>query len=68
MSYTIHVSGLAPQTSDTTLHDFFSCEFDVIYRWAILTVKVCGKLTSVKKSGTEADITFEKQSAMRTAL
>lgn len=28
----------------------------------------CGKLQSVKKHGTEADITFEKQSAMRTAL
>ena len=51
--YSIHVAGLAPTTSEQTLHDFFS---------------FCGKLTSVKKSGTEADITFEKQSAMRTAL
>ncbi|BEJ12171.1 hypothetical protein CspHIS471_0206310 [Cutaneotrichosporon sp. HIS471] len=51
--YTIHVSGLAPETSETKLHDFFS---------------FCGKLQSVKKHGTEADITFEKQSAMRTAL
>ncbi|EKC97579.1 hypothetical protein A1Q2_08117 [Trichosporon asahii var. asahii CBS 8904] len=52
-SYTVHVSGLAPETTDTKLSDFFS---------------FCGKLTSVKKNGTEADITFEKQSAMRTAL
>jgi hypothetical protein len=51
--FTIHVSGLAPETSETKLHDFFS---------------FCGKLQSVKKHGTEADITFEKQSAMRTAL
>lgn len=35
---------------------------------ASLTRSFCGKLTSVKKNGTEADITFEKQSAMRTAL
>ncbi|RSH84768.1 uncharacterized protein EHS24_006293 [Apiotrichum porosum] len=51
--YTIHVSGLAPETTEAKLHDFFS---------------FCGKLTSVKKFGTEADITFEKQSAMRTSL
>ncbi|TYJ53735.1 hypothetical protein B9479_005643 [Cryptococcus floricola] len=52
-SYTIHVSGLAPETTEDKLHDFFS---------------FCGKLTSVKKSGSEADITFEKLSAMRTSL
>ncbi|TXT10644.1 hypothetical protein VHUM_02149 [Vanrija humicola] len=51
--YTIHVSGLAPTTDETKLADFFS---------------FCGKLTSVKKSGTEADITFEKLSAQKTAL
>lgn len=51
--YTIHVAGLAPETTEDRLRDFFS---------------FCGKLTSVKKSGTEADITFEKLSAMKTSL
>ncbi|WWC86151.1 uncharacterized protein L201_001024 [Kwoniella dendrophila CBS 6074] len=51
--YTIHVSGLAIETTEDKLHDFFS---------------FCGKLVSVKKSGNEADITFEKLSAMRTSL
>ncbi|WVQ97184.1 hypothetical protein IAU59_004294 [Kwoniella sp. CBS 9459] len=51
--YTIHVSGLATETTEDKLHDFFS---------------FCGKLVSVKKSGNEADITFEKLSAMRTSL
>ncbi|WOO82373.1 Protein vip1 [Vanrija pseudolonga] len=51
--YTIHVSGLSATTDETKLADFFS---------------FCGKLTSVKKSGTEADITFEKLSAQKTAL
>ncbi|KAL7419237.1 hypothetical protein Q5752_006074 [Cryptotrichosporon argae] len=51
--YSIHVSGLAPETSEDKLNDFFS---------------FCGKLVSVKKAGSEADITFEKLSAMRTAL
>ncbi|WRT64055.1 uncharacterized protein IL334_000983 [Kwoniella shivajii] len=51
--YTIHVSGLATETTEDKLHDFFS---------------FCGKLVSVKKSGSEADITFEKLSAMRTSL
>ncbi|WVW82199.1 hypothetical protein I302_104205 [Kwoniella bestiolae CBS 10118] len=51
--YTIHVSGLATETTEDKLHDFFS---------------FCGKLISVKKTGNEADITFEKLSAMRTSL
>lgn len=51
--YTIHVAGLAPETTEEKLHDFFS---------------FCGKLVSVKKSGSTADITFEKLSAMRTSL
>lgn len=51
--YTIHVAGLAPETSTEKLHDFFS---------------FCGKLLSVKKEGTTAEITFEKLSAMRTSL
>jgi len=51
--YTIHVSGLAPETNETKLHDFFS---------------FCGKLVSVNKNGNTADITFEKLSAMRTSL
>jgi hypothetical protein len=51
--YTIHVAGLAPETTEEKLHDFFS---------------FCGNLVSVKKSGSTADITFEKLSAMRTSL
>ncbi len=51
--YTIHVVGLAPETTEEKLHDFFS---------------FCGKLVSVQKSGSTADITFEKLSAMRTSL
>ena len=51
--YTIHVAGLAPETTEEKLHDFFS---------------FCGKLVSVKKDGSTADITFEKLSAMRTSL
>lgn len=51
--YKIHVSGLAPETSEEKLHDFFS---------------FCGKLVSVKKDGSEAEIVFEKLSAMRTSL
>jgi RNA recognition motif-containing protein len=51
--YTIHVSGLAPETTEEKLHDFFS---------------FCGKLVSVKKDANQADITFEKLSAMRTSL
>ncbi|WWD17971.1 hypothetical protein CI109_102416 [Kwoniella shandongensis] len=51
--YTIHVAGLAPETTEDKLHDFFS---------------FCGKLVSVKKDGSTADITFEKLSAMRTSL
>jgi hypothetical protein len=50
-AYTIHVAGLAPETTEEKLHDFFS---------------FCGKLVSVKKEGSSADITFEKLSAMRT--
>jgi len=51
--FTIHVAGLAPETTEDKLHDFFS---------------FCGKLISVKKTGNTADITFEKLSAMRTSL
>ena len=51
--FTIHVAGLAPETTEEKLHDFFS---------------FCGKLVSVKKTGNTADITFEKLSAMRTSL
>jgi len=51
--YAIHVAGLAPETTEEKLHDFFS---------------FCGKLVSVKKDGSKADITFEKLSAMRTSL
>jgi hypothetical protein len=51
--YKIHVAGLAPETSEDKLHDFFS---------------FCGKLVSVQKNGSEAEIVFEKLSAMRTSL
>lgn len=51
--YTIKVKGLSNETTEEKLHDFFS---------------FCGKLVSVKKAGNEADITFEKLSAMRTSL
>lgn len=49
----IRVAGLAPETSEEKLHDFFS---------------FCGKLVSVKKEGDVAEIEFEKLSAMRTSL
>lgn len=52
-AYTIHVTGLAPETTEEKLHDFFS---------------FCGKLVAVKKEGNTAEITFEKLSAMRTSL
>ena len=51
--YTIHVAGLATETTEEKLHDFFS---------------FCGKLVHVQKTGSSADITFEKLSAMRTSL
>ncbi|KAK4687666.1 hypothetical protein P7C73_g2451, partial [Tremellales sp. Uapishka_1] len=51
--HSIHVSGLAIETTEEKLHDFFS---------------FCGKVTSIKKQGGDADISFEKLSAMRTAL
>lgn len=51
--YSIHVSGLGPDTTEMKLHDFFS---------------FCGKLVSVNKTGKTAIVTFEKASAMRTAL
>jgi hypothetical protein len=49
----IKVTGLAAETSEEKLHDFFS---------------FCGKLVSVKKDGSTAEIEFEKLSAMRTSL
>ncbi|ORY29374.1 hypothetical protein BCR39DRAFT_532563 [Naematelia encephala] len=51
--YTINVAGLAAETTEEKLHDFFS---------------FCGKLVSVKKTGSTATIQFEKLSAMRTSL
>jgi hypothetical protein len=51
--YTIHVAGLAAETTEEKLHDFFS---------------FCGKLVKVEKTGSTANITFEKLSAMRTSL
>lgn len=51
--FKINVAGLAPETSEDKLHDFFS---------------FCGKLVSVKKNGSQAEIVFEKLSAMRTSL
>lgn len=52
-AHVIRVSGLAPETTEEKLHDFFS---------------FCGKLLSVKKEGDVAEIEFEKLSAMRTSL
>lgn len=51
--HVIRVTGLAPETSEEKLHDFFS---------------FCGKLVEVKKEGNTAQISFEKLSAMRTSL
>jgi len=51
--HVIRVTGLAPETSEEKLHDFFS---------------FCGKLVRVKKEGNSAEIEFEKLSAMRTSL
>jgi hypothetical protein len=51
--YTIHVTGLSPETTTAKLTDFFS---------------FCGKLLSVEKTEKEATLVFEKESAMRTSL
>ncbi|KAJ5890162.1 hypothetical protein N7504_010972 [Penicillium tannophilum] len=58
---TVHVSGIAPSTSEKDVRDFFS---------------FCGKITSlsITPTGSEADssqsasVTFEKEAAAKTAL
>ncbi|KAF8158240.1 hypothetical protein B0H34DRAFT_707982 [Crassisporium funariophilum] len=55
MAYTVNVSGIAPSTTQTQLHDFFT---------------FCGKISSIQyqeKSGS-ATIAFEKSNAAKTAL
>jgi len=53
MSYSVHVAGLSPETSEDKVKDFFL---------------FCGAISSLKKEGNTADITFQKESAARTAL
>jgi len=53
MSYAVHVAGLSPETSEDKVKDFFL---------------FCGAISSLKKDGNTADITFQKESAARTAL
>jgi hypothetical protein len=47
------VAGLSPETSEDKVKDFFL---------------FCGAISSLKKEGNTADITFQKESAARTAL
>ncbi|KAJ6557229.1 hypothetical protein DFH09DRAFT_1163460 [Mycena vulgaris] len=53
MTYSVHVSGIAPTTTEAQLHDFFT---------------FCGKIDSIDFKGTTATIHFEKSSAAKTAL
>ncbi|KAI0051061.1 hypothetical protein FA95DRAFT_1554874 [Auriscalpium vulgare] len=57
MTYAINVSGIAPQTTEQQLHDFFS---------------FCGKISSIDFISTTtpktATVHFEKASAAKTAL
>ncbi|KAJ7164717.1 hypothetical protein C8R43DRAFT_1122590 [Mycena crocata] len=53
MSHSVHVSGIAPTTTEAHLHDFFT---------------FCGKIESIDFKGTTATIYFEKSSAAKTAL
>jgi hypothetical protein len=50
---TLQVAGLSPETSEDKVKDFFL---------------FCGAISSLKKDGNTADITFQKESAARTAL
>ncbi|KIM43247.1 hypothetical protein M413DRAFT_444056 [Hebeloma cylindrosporum] len=54
MSYTVHVSGIAPTTTQAQLHDFFS---------------FCGKISSIdyREKDGKATIYFEKANAAKTA-
>jgi RNA recognition motif-containing protein len=54
-TYNVHVSGLAPTTTETQLHDFFT---------------FCGKISSIDFNADDksAIIHFEKPSAAKTAL
>jgi len=58
MSTTVHVSGISSQTSDKEIRDFFS---------------FCGKISNLSVTPTEGDeksatVTFEKETAAKTAL
>ncbi|KAJ6584654.1 hypothetical protein B0H19DRAFT_1105880 [Mycena capillaripes] len=52
-THSVHVSGIAPTTTEAHLHDFFT---------------FCGQITSIDFKGKEATIHFEKSSAAKTAL
>jgi len=61
MSTTVHVQGIAPETSDKEVHDFFS---------------FCGKITNLTLTPSSAapdafksaSVSFEKETAAKTAL
>ncbi|KAJ7695712.1 hypothetical protein B0H17DRAFT_1055304 [Mycena rosella] len=55
MPFSVHVSGIAPATTETQLHDFFT---------------FCGKIESIdfNRDSQTATIHFEKSSAAKTAL
>lgn len=52
-THTVNVTGIAPQTTEAHLNDFFT---------------FCGKITSIDFSSGSAAIHFEKPSAAKTAL
>jgi len=52
MTYSVHVSNIAPTSTEPKLHEFFS---------------FCGKIESIDFKGTEATIHFEKASSVHTA-
>jgi len=53
MTHSVHVSGIAPTTTEAHIHDFFT---------------FCGKIEAIDFKGTTATIHFEKSSAAKTAL
>ncbi|KAJ7465313.1 hypothetical protein FB451DRAFT_1263272 [Mycena latifolia] len=53
MTHSVHVSGIAPTTTEAHLNDFFT---------------FCGKIDSIDFKGSTATIYFEKSSAAKTAL
>jgi hypothetical protein len=51
--FIVNVSGIAPSTTETQLHDFFT---------------FCGQISSIQRDKGTAAIAFEKSSAAKTAL